>query len=121
MSWLPQTIHKTIVDTLAILDVTQQEQSEVIDQFEQALIVEFLSALFKKLPPQEREPIAKLLQEHSTNRKILQEKLLFWLNKDELKRLFTKVAEKQLKDFLYHAYQEATEDQKVALDQKLSP
>ncbi len=101
---------------LEIAGYTELEQENELKRFEESLLEVFEGNVYKKLPANEREEVAKLI--NGKDRIRLTDKINYLFNADELKRLFEKTTIQFFKGWLEVIRQGMTDEQKKKLIEK---
>lgn len=118
MTQLPKDTYAILRRVFEVLGLSQEEQREYEEKFEQMWMMRFAAAIIKKLPDNEGKEVAELANKAQTpeEKKQLEEKLRNWLNPEETQRLLQKVGDEVFEEFLPVAYGVATDEQKRQLE-----
>ncbi len=118
MTQLSNQTYAIFNQVLDVFELANEDKTRYQEKFEQMLLVKFAAAIVKKLPENEGKEISELANLAVTpeQKNQLQEKLKTWLNPEEIKSLWQKVADQVFEDFLKVVYNVATEPQKTQLE-----
>lgn len=124
MTYLPKERYIYLGKVFEVLDFSKEEVERYVERFDDALMKKVVGAVVKKLPEQKRRAVVEVANkatESKSGQKKLKEKLTYWFNEDEIKRLFDKVSAELFRECLQNAYKQATEEQKKKLEEMFKP